>query len=69
VKLNNKLDPEVFIIYLEDIRIRLEMMNLMMTDKPFIVHILNNLMSKYDHQVETLEKRLGSSKFNQPCNH
>ena len=37
-------------------------MNLMNFDEQFIVHILNNLMSEYDHQVmETFEKKIGSA--------
>jgi hypothetical protein len=61
-KLKKKVDPEVFITYLEDVRTRLEAMNSTMTDEQFIVHVLNNLTSDYDNQVENLEKRIGSDK-------
>jgi hypothetical protein len=60
-KLRKGVDPEVFITFLEDLRYRLEGMKSMMTEEQFIIHVLNNLTSDYDNQVETLEKRIGST--------
>jgi hypothetical protein len=43
-KLKKKVDPDIFITYLEDVRGRMEDMGSQMTDDQlFMMHILNNL--------------------------
>jgi gag-polypeptide of LTR copia-type len=41
-------DPEVWITQLEDISVRLEEMGLEISEKQFMIHVLNNLPSDYD---------------------
>jgi len=43
VKLKKNVDPDVFITYLEDLRIRMESMGSAVTDKQFMLHVLSNL--------------------------
>ena len=60
-KLKKKVDPDIFITYLEDVRGRMEDMGSQMTDDQFMMHILNNLTKDYEMQVLKLEDRIGSS--------
>ena len=55
-------DPEVWITQLEDISVRLEEMGLEISEKQFMIHVLNNLPSDYDLQVALLERRIGDEK-------
>jgi hypothetical protein len=50
--MKKKVDPEVFMTYLEDVRERLKPINSKMTDEWFIVHVLNNLTSDYHNQIK-----------------
>ncbi len=42
-KLKKKVDPDIFITYLEDLRTRMEEMKSVMSDEQFMLHIPNNL--------------------------
>jgi hypothetical protein len=59
-KLKKNFDPNVFIIYLKDLRSTMEDMKFVMTENQFILHVVNNLMEDYMNQVESLERRIGS---------
>ena len=52
-------DPEVWITQLEDLRVRLEAMDSIISDNQFMIHILNNLTSEYELQVAMMERRVG----------
>ena len=60
-KQNKNQDPDLYISYLEDLRIRLAEMKSMMTDDQFIMHILNNLDREYEFQVNLMERRVGAA--------
>jgi hypothetical protein len=51
-------DPDVYIMYLEDLRDHLEQMNWVVMDTQFMVKVLNSLMPEYGTQVKLLEKRV-----------
>jgi hypothetical protein len=55
-------DPEVWITQPEDISVRLEEMGLEISEKQFMIHVLNNLQPDYDLQVALLERRVGDEK-------
>jgi hypothetical protein len=57
-RLKKGSDPDVYMTYLEDLRIKLESMESMMTDDQFIVHILNTLPKEYDVTVDMLSRRV-----------
>jgi len=57
---NSNQDPEVWITYLEGLRMKLKDLSSMMTDEDIIVHILNNLTDNYKVQLSKLEEKLGS---------
>ena len=57
--LKNGEDPEVWITQLEDICVRLEDMGSSISERQFMIHILNNLTPDYDLQVALLERRVG----------
>jgi transposase InsO family protein len=59
-KLKKKADPDVFITYLEDLRLNMAEMKSKMTDDQFLLHLLNSLTKDYDPEVKDLEKRIGS---------
>ena len=52
------MDPDVWISQIEDIRIRLAQMKTVMTDKHFIMHLINDLTSECEHIVTLVKKRL-----------
>ena len=52
-------DPEVWIIELEDLCVRLEDMGSSVSDYQFMIQVLNNLTSDYDLQLALMEKRVG----------
>jgi hypothetical protein len=60
-KLKKKADPDVFITYLEDLRLNMAEMKSTMSDDQFLLHLLNNLTKEYEPEVKDLEKRIGSS--------
>ena len=60
---NAEEDPEKWITSLSGICRKLNDMGSTMTDKDFIIHILNNLLSKYGFQVVKLEDQLDSKKL------
>jgi gag-polypeptide of LTR copia-type len=55
-------DKEVWITQLEDISVRLEEMGKKISEKQFMIHVLNNLPPDYDLQVALLESRIGDEK-------
>ena len=59
-KLKKGMDPDVWISQMEDTRMRLEEMNSAMTEKHFLMHLINNLTSEYNYTVALVEKRLDS---------
>jgi hypothetical protein len=61
LKLKKKADPDVFIAYLEDLRLSMAEMKSKMTDDQFLLHLHNHLTKDYDPEVKDLEKRIGSS--------
>ena len=61
-KLRKGADPDVYIMYLEDLRDRLEQMNWVVTDTQFMVKVLNSLMPEYGTQVKLLEKRVDKTR-------
>ena len=52
-------DPEVWITQLEDISVRLEDMGSGISERQFMIHVLNNLTPDYDLQLALLERRIG----------
>jgi gag-polypeptide of LTR copia-type len=58
-KLKHGSDPDSFITYLEDIRLKMEEMDSVITDTQFLLHRMNNLTNEYDVQVNKLESRIG----------
>jgi len=54
-------DPDVWISNLESIRARLKDLKADISDKDFIVHVLNSLPADYEVQVSKLEDRFGST--------
>ena len=61
-KLKKGMDPDVWISTMEDTRMRLSEMKSEMTDKHFLMHLINNLTSEYEHIITVLEKRLDDAK-------
>jgi gag-polypeptide of LTR copia-type len=57
-KLRKGADPDQFITYLEDLRLKMEEMNSPLTDVQFLFHVLNNLTSDYETQITMLERRV-----------
>jgi hypothetical protein len=51
-------DPEVWIIELEDLRVRLKKMGSTISENQFMIHVLNNLGSDYDLQLVLMERRV-----------
>ena len=56
-----KSNPDLWISKLEILRARLASCNQVIDETGLIIHILNNVPSKYDNVVENLEKRLNLS--------
>jgi hypothetical protein len=54
-------DPEVWITESEDLHVKLENMGSCITENQFVIHILNNLSSDYDHQPALMERRVGDA--------
>ena len=61
-KMKEKTDPDLFITHLEDLRDQMEEMGSVMTDKQFVVHVLNNLPKDFEQQVVILEKKMDDEK-------
>ena len=57
-KLRKGVDPDVWISQMEDTRMRLAEMKSTMTDKHFLMHLINNLTQEYEYTVALVEKRL-----------
>ena len=51
-----KQDPDDWITELDILRTQLEEMGHMISDKDFMIHILNNLPTEYESKVESLKK-------------
>ncbi len=59
-KLKKKADPDMFITYLEDLRLNMAETNSKMSDNQFLLDVLNNLTKDYEPKVKDLEKRIRS---------
>jgi hypothetical protein len=61
-KLKKRADPDVFIMYMEDMRARIEDVDqtMKMTDDHFMLHIVNNLTKDYERQVEAMEDKIAA---------
>jgi hypothetical protein len=57
-KLKKQADPDIFITHLEGIRTTIGEMDSFITDKQFIMHVMNNLNKDYGNTVENLEKMI-----------
>jgi hypothetical protein len=57
-KLKKKLDPDIFITYLEDLRNCMEEMNLVMPNEQFMLHVLNNITKGYENQMNKVNDTL-----------
>ena len=55
-KLKKQVDPDFFITKLESLRTMMGEMDSHITDKQFIMHVMNNLNKDYENTVENLEK-------------
>jgi len=54
-------DPDIWISKLESICMRLSDMKALISDKDFIIHMLNNLPKDYEVQISKLEERFSST--------
>jgi hypothetical protein len=52
-------DPEIRIIELEDLRVRLEAMGSSISENQFMIHTWNNLTLYYELQLAMMKKRVG----------
>jgi hypothetical protein len=48
--------PDIFVAYLEGLRATMGDMESFITEKQFIMHVMNNLNKDYDNTVKNLEK-------------
>jgi hypothetical protein len=53
-KLKKQVDPDIFITYLEGLPATMGDMDSFITDKQFIMHVMNNLNKDYEKNVENL---------------
>ena len=60
--MKKQVDPDIFITYLEGLRATMRDMESFITDKQFIMHVMNNLNKDYDNTVENLEKLINGKK-------
>jgi gag-polypeptide of LTR copia-type len=60
-KLKRGGDPDLFVTYIHDLRFKLEDMNVVFTERQFLLHILSNLNEDYGMVQYHLEHRLGST--------
>jgi hypothetical protein len=51
-------DPEIWLIELEDYRMKLEELGSSIIDNQFRIHILSNMTSDYDLQLALMERRI-----------
>jgi hypothetical protein len=54
-------DPEIWIKESEDLHFKLENIGSYITENQFVIHILNNLSSDYELQLELMERRVGET--------
>jgi hypothetical protein len=59
-KLKKKADPDIFITHLEGLHTTMGEMDSFITDKQFIMHVMNNLNKDYDNIVKNLEKLINN---------
>jgi hypothetical protein len=61
-KFKKHSNPEVYIMYMEDIHSRIEDVDQMMKmiDDHSMLHIINNLTKDYESQVESMEDKIGA---------
>jgi gag-polypeptide of LTR copia-type/Zinc knuckle len=58
LSLKNGQDPEIWIMELEDLCVRLVTMHSSLSENQFMIHILNNLTSDYELQLAMMESRV-----------
>jgi hypothetical protein len=61
-KLKKQVGPYIFITYLEGLCATMGDMESFITDKQFIMHVMNNLNKDYENTVENLEKLINDKK-------
>jgi hypothetical protein len=58
--LRNNEDPDAWITTFEEFRMKLDDIASAMTHDQFMIHLVNNLTSKYELQMVILAKRIGN---------
>jgi gag-polypeptide of LTR copia-type len=53
-KLKHGSDPDGFITYLEELRLKMEEMGSQISDTQFLLHVMNNLSPEYKNQINLL---------------
>jgi hypothetical protein len=59
-KLGKDEDPETWITNMEDLQLKLEVMDLFMTDDQFMDEVLNSLTNDYKLQMLLMKEQIGS---------
>jgi hypothetical protein len=59
-KLRKGQDPDVFMTFLEDLRYKMDNLECGMSDKQFMIFVLNKLTKGYEIVVELLSRRIGN---------
>jgi hypothetical protein len=54
-------DPKIWIMELEDLRVRLETMHAGIYENKFMIHIINNLTLDYELQLAMMERTVGDT--------
>jgi gag-polypeptide of LTR copia-type/Zinc knuckle len=57
-KLKQGSDPDSFLTYLEEVRLKMEEMGPTISDTQFLLHVMNNLTHEYEMQVNRLERKI-----------
>jgi hypothetical protein len=65
-KLKKQVDPDIFITYLEGLQATMADMESFITDKQFIMHVMNNPNKDYDNTVKKFETLISDK--NNPLN-
>jgi hypothetical protein len=59
-KLEKGEEPKIWITNLEELRLKLEVMESHITDSQFMVQVLNILSNDYESQMNLMEKRISN---------
>ena len=60
-RLRKRSDPASFITYMENLRIHMKEMGSVITDKQFMMQIINNLNQDYDMELKMLEEQIDNT--------